>query len=254
MPQRHANLSESDRATYEWQLWTPDFGEPGQLALKNASVLVTRVGGVGGAVAYYLAAAGIGRIVLAHAGNVRQNDLNRQILMTHDWIGKPRVESAARRLRELNPDLEVETLPENITESNAQSLVAKANIIVDCAPLFSERFLLNREAVRHNKPMVDCAMYEMEARLTTIIPGKTPCLACLHPGDPPAWNRQFPVFGAVAGVVGALAATEVIKVLSGIGVPLLGSLLHCDLREMQFQTFPIQRNPNCPICGTLEGA
>ncbi len=250
MPLRHNNLNDADRATYEWQLSIPGFGEQGQLALKNASVLITRVGGVGGAVAYYLAAAGVGRLILAHAGNVRPDDLNRQILMTHDWIGKPRVESAARRLRELNPELEVESIAENITGSNAAAIVSKADLIVDCAPLFSERFLLNREAVRQNKPMVDCAMYEMEARLTTILPGQTPCLACLHPTDPPSWNRRFPVFGAVAGVVGTLAATEAIKVLAKIGQPLLSRLLHYDLGEMSFQTLPIHRNPACPVCGT----
>ncbi len=242
-------LSAEERAVYEWQLSVDGFGEEGQEALKSASVLITRVGGVGGAAAYSLAAAGVGRIVLAHKGDVRPNDLNRQLLMTADWVGRPRVESASRRLKELNPRLEVEVVNENVTEENAKRLVASADLIVDAAPLFGERFLLNREAVARRKPMVDSAMYELEAQLTTIVPGKTPCLACLYPGDPPGWRRQFPVFGAVAATIGSLAAVEAIKVLSGLGEPLLGRLLVADLRDMSFRTVKLKRNPRCAVCG-----
>lgn len=241
-------LNEEERSTYEWQMWSPGFGEAGQETLKGASVLVSRVGGVGGAVAYYLAAAGVGRLVLAHRGPVRFSDLNRQILMTHDHLGKPRVESAARRLRELNPRLELMTIPENVSEENAARLVGEVDLVVDCAPLFQERFLMNLEAVRQKKPLVDCAIYDMEAQITTIVPGKTPCLACLVPETPPGWIRQFPVFGAVAGVIGTMAAVETIKVLSGLGEPLLGRLLTCDLRDMSFRTLRISRNPACAVC------
>src|SRR6185312_12670398 len=109
-----------ERRIYEWQMWTPGFGAAGQRKLKNSSVLVSRIGGVGGCAAYQLAAAGIGRLVLAHAGNVRENDLNRQLLMTHAWLGKPRVECARARLHELNPRLTIETIAENITDNNAE--------------------------------------------------------------------------------------------------------------------------------------
>lgn len=244
-------LSDDERAIYEWQMWVPGFGEDGQRRLKGASVLVSRVGGVGGLVAYQLAAAGVGRLVLAHAGNVKPSDLNRQLLMTHDWLGKPRVDSAARRLRELNPRLDVVSVAENVNESNAARLAETADLIVDCAPLFEERFLLNREAVRQLKPLVDCAMFEMEAQLTTILPGRTPCLACLYPASPPAWKRQFPVFGAVSGTVACLAAIEAIKVLAGLGEPLAGKLLTMDLRDMTFRKATLRRNPGCATCGQL---
>src|SRR5690348_9566039 len=111
-------LTDRERAVYEWQLWVPDFGEEGQARLQGASILISRCGGVGGAAAYELAAAGVGRLVLAHAGDVKPSDLNRQLLATHDGIGKSRVQSAARRLRELNPSVEVDAVPENVTESN----------------------------------------------------------------------------------------------------------------------------------------
>ncbi len=242
-------LTDEERTIYEWQIWVPDFGEAGQEALKGASILVSRCGGLGSVVAYELAAAGVGRLVLAHAGNVKPSDLNRQLLMTYSGIGKPRIESARRRLRELNPRLEVEAIGENINAENARRIIGGVDLIVDCAPLFDERFLMNREAVRQNKPLIECAMYDLEAQLTTILPGRTPCLACLYPHDPPAWKREFPVFGAVAGTIGCLGVLEAIKVIAGFGEPLAGHLLTCDLRDMTFRKRKILRNPKCPVCG-----
>ena len=172
-------LTADERSRYEWQLWVRGFGEEGQRRLKNSTVLVSRIGGVGGSAAMQLAAAGIGRLLLAHAGDVRLNDLNRQLLMTTDGIGLPRVASAARRLRELNPHVEIETVAENVNDSNAAELVSRCDVVVSAAPLFAERLLMNREAVRQRKPLVDSAMYELEGRLTTIVPGRTPCLSCL---------------------------------------------------------------------------
>lgn len=241
-------LTDEERAVYEWQMLVADFGAQGQRALKGATALVSRCGGVGGTAALYLAAAGIGRLILAHAGNLQPSDLNRQILMTHAGLDQPRVETASRRLRDLNPRLDIQAVPENISEANVECVVQAADIIVDAAPLFSERFLMNREAVRQNKPLIDCAMYDLELRLTTIVPGRSPCLACIYPADPPAWKLPFPVFGAVAGSVAALAAMEAIKVLAGFGEPLLGRMLIADLRDMSFRTVNLQRNPSCPVC------
>jgi molybdopterin/thiamine biosynthesis adenylyltransferase len=241
-------LTDADRAVYQWQLWVSDFGEAGQEKLKGASVLISRVGGVGGCVAYQLAAAGVGRLVLAHAGNLRTNDLNRQILMSHAAIGQPRSKQAAERLRQLNPHIRVEAVGENVGEDNVKRLVGDVDLVVSCAPLFQERLLMNREAVRQGKPLVDCAMYELEAQLTCVVPGKTPCLACLYPTVPTGWDRQFPVFGAVAGVVGSLGAMETIKLLAGFGEPLLGKLLLGDLRTMEFRMVSTQRRADCAVC------
>ena len=216
-PEPGPALTDIERQVYEWQMWVDGVGEQGQRRLKGASVLISRCGGVGGAVALELAAAGVGRLILAHGGNLKPSDLNRQILLTHDWVGRPRVECAAQRLRALNPRLEVVAAGENVSEANAASLVRQADVVADCAPLFEERLLMNREAVRQRKPMVECAVYELEGQVTTIIPGHTPCLACLCPEPPANWRRQFPVFGAVAGVVGCLGAMEVIKLLTGLG-------------------------------------
>ena len=145
---------EGTRDRYSRQTMFPGIGEEGQKKLKGASALVSRVGGLGSPVAYALAAAGIGKIVLAHGGNVKHSDLNRQILMTHDWLGKPRVESAERRLKELNPRLEIEKVYSNITEENVDGIVKGVDIVFSCAPLFQERFAVNRASVEQGKPMV----------------------------------------------------------------------------------------------------
>jgi molybdopterin/thiamine biosynthesis adenylyltransferase len=241
-------LSDEERARYEWQIWTPDFGEAGQRRLKAAKVLISRIGGVGGTVAYYLAAAGVGQLVLAHAGNVKPSDLNRQLLMTTDGLGHPRVESAARRLAELNPNVHIVPVAENVSARNAERLIEPVDLVVDAAPLFAERFAMNAEAFRQGKPIVECAMYDFDAQLTTMIPGRTPCLACLFPEDPPLWRREFPVFGAVSGAIAAMAAMEAIKLIAGIGEPLAGTMCVADFRTMEFRKVPIQRRPDCPRC------
>jgi molybdopterin/thiamine biosynthesis adenylyltransferase len=129
--------------------------------------------------------------------------------------------------------------------------VAQADLVVDAAPLFTERFAMNAAAVQQRKPLVECAMYELDFQLTTIVPGKTPCLACLYPEPPPHWKRQFPVFGAVSGSVASLAAMEVIKLLTGLGEPLLGQMVHANLRTMEFRKLPLARDPECAVCRSL---
>jgi len=244
-------LTEQDRALHEWQIWVEDFGEIGQQKLKSATALVSRCGGLGSVVAYELAAAGIGKLILAHAGNIKPSDLNRQLLMSHRALGTSRVLAAQQRLLEFKPQVDVETVAENINEDNAEQWVAQADIVIDCAPTFQERFALNRQAVALGKPLVECAMYDLEAQLTTIVAGQTPCLQCLYPDRPPAWKREFPVFGAVSGMVGCLGAMEAIKVLAGFGNTLSGKLLVCDLRAMTFRTMRLARDPQCEICSHL---
>ena len=197
-----------------------------------------------------LAAAGVGRLILAHAGDLRLNDLNRQLLMTTDGIGKPRIESAVRRLRELNPYVLVDAIGENVSAANAERLVGSADVVVSAAPLFEERLEMNRQAVRRGVPLVDCAMYELEGRLLTVLPGRTPCLSCLYPEKPPHWKREFPVFGAVASTVGSLAAMEVIKLAAGLGDPPKGRLLNFDLRDLTFTTITVDRRTDCAVCGS----
>ncbi len=245
-------LNDDERATYEWQMWARDFGEVGQTRLKNSSALVSRLGGLGGPVAMELAAAGIGRLIVAHGGNLKPSDLNRQILMNHAGLGQPRIDQAVARLRALNPRVDIVALGENVSDANADMLVSQADIVFDCAPLFQERFALNDACMRLGKPMIDCAMYELEGQVTTIVPGETPCLRCIYPELPPGWRRQFPVFGAVSCAAACFGVMEGIKLLSGMATPALkGLMFHYDMRTMTVRRVPLARDPNCPACGEL---
>ena len=241
-------LTDVEREVYSWQMTVAGFGEEGQRRLKAATVMVSRVGGLGGLVAYELAAAGVGRLVLAHGGTLKPSDLNRQLLMRHNALGQARVDIAAESLTALNPRLEIVAVPENVSEANATELVGRTDVVVDCAPLFEERFAMNDACVRLAKPMVECAMYETEAHITSFKPGKTGCLRCLYPEKPDDWQRRFPVIGAVSGAVGCLGAMEAIKIIAGLGEPLYGRLLTMELRSMSFQTVRIRRDPGCAEC------
>jgi molybdopterin-synthase adenylyltransferase len=233
-------LTDADRQRYAWQLDVRGLGESGQQKLKRASVLISRVGGLGSVVAYELAAAGVGRLILAHAGNVQPSDLNRQLLMTDDWVGKPRIESAARRLRQFNPSIEIIAVEENLSPNNADALVQQADLVVDAAPLFQERLAMNDAAERQGKPVIEAAMFEMEASLTVIHPPETARFRDLVPEVPAGWKRRFPVLGAISGTVACLAATEAIKLITQIGDPLKDKLLRMDLRTMRFETIRLR--------------
>ena len=242
-------LTDAEREVYSWQTTVAGFGEEGQRRLKAATVMVSRIGGVGGLVAYELAAVGVGRLVLAHAGKLKPSDLNRQLLMRHDALGQARIDTAVESLKALNPRIEIVAVPGNVTEANAAKLVGQADVVVDCAPLFEERFAMNAACVRLAKPMVECAMYETEAHITSFAPGRTGCLRCLYPEEPGDWKRRFPVIGAVSGAVGCFGAMEAIKSITGLGEPLFNRLVTCDLRAMTFNSVRLQQRSDCPICG-----
>jgi molybdopterin/thiamine biosynthesis adenylyltransferase len=244
-------LTDLDRSIYEWQLDLPGFGERGQERLRSSTALISRVGGLGGPLAFSLAAAGFGRLILAHAGDLRPDDLNRQILMRYDGIGQPRVDSIAATLAAFNPRVAVEAVPENIGDANVADLVGRADIVFSAAPLFEERFLMNRECARQGKPMIDCAMFALEGQVIPIVPGETPCLACLYPKDPPHWKRRFPVMGAVSALAANIGAMEGIKLVAGFGEVNLNRLIYFDTGAMRFQTIRIRRDPACSVCGFL---
>lgn len=243
-------LTEEEQSIYQWQMWIPGFGESAQQKLKGSSVLISRVGGVGGQAALQLAAAGIGTLILAHAGNLKASDLNRQILQSHERIGLPRMDGLTARLLALNPRMRIIPVGENISNSNASRLISQVDVVLDAAPLFEERFALNDASVKLRKPMVECAMYGFEAQITSFVPGQTGCLRCLVGEHPDFWRRQFPVLGAVSGTVGCMGAVEVVKLLTGLGKPLTNVLLTMNLESMQFRRLRIAATPGCPACDT----
>ena len=161
-----------------------------------------------------------------------------------------RLGAGEARLRELNPRLHIIGHAENITPANVEHLVRQADIVVDAAPMFEERLLLNDTAMRLGRPMVECAMYGTQANVTTFIPGQTGCLRCYVPEVPPTWKRQFPVFGAVSGVAACIGAMEVIKLITHIGPPLAGQLLSLDLATNTTRKIKLPRRPDCPGCGS----
>ena len=224
------DLTDSDRARQAWQMTVPGVGEEGQRRLKGATVLIARIGGVGGCAAQQLAAAGVGRLILMHGGDLRIDDLNRQILMTHAALGTSRVACAAATLRALNPEILIDMVPHHPTLELALHHAAQADVVVSAAPLFEERHALHDAAEAHGIPCVEAAMFEMEGYVTTVHPPHTPRYRDWCPDKPAWWTRQFPVFGAVSGTIGALAAVEVIKLLANLGDPLHGRLLAIDFR------------------------
>lgn len=237
---------------YARQLLLPGFDAGVQRRLGRATALVAGVGGLGGPAALYLAAAGVGRLILLHPGDLEPPDLNRQILMEPGQVGRPRVASAQAFLRRFNPEVAVVAVPEPVDEARIGRWLAEADVVLDCRHNFPERQVLNRACVRARKPLVEAAMDGMEAYLTTVIPGRTPCLACLYPEARPGWDPLgFPVLGAVPGSLGAMAALEAIKVVTGWGRPLAGRMLVMDLGEAEFRTVRVRRLPACPVCGGM---
>lgn len=244
------DLTPIELERYRRQIMLPGFGEEAQQRLKNSTVLVTGVGGLGGTAALYLAVAGVGRLILLRGGELRRDDMNRQVLMTDDWIGKPRVFKAKETLEAINPDVQIDAICEYVTPENVDRLVQQADVVLDCAHNFVERDLLNAACVRWGKPMIEAAMNDMEAYLTTIVPGLTPCLSCIFPEKPDWDKRGFGVLGAVSGTLACLTALEAIKLITGLGTALLSQLLTMDLNRAEFAKRHPYHDPNCPVCGS----
>lgn len=244
-------FSESELARYERQIRIEGFGLDGQRRLKAATVLVSRVGGVGGTAAMNLARAGIGRLILAHGGKIVPEYLNRMQLALPADIGRPCTEVFVEKLRAINPDVELVAVAENISVHNVEKLVGQADLIVDGAPLFEERYALNAEAVRQRKPLVSGAMYSTEGYVTSIFPAETACLACIYPEKPDYWTsiNVFPAIGPGPVIVGSMLAMEVVKILTGLGDPLKNVLWYFDLHTAMVQRLNVSRLSACPVCG-----
>ena len=241
-----ANEPERYRRQLMLQGFTPDH----QRWLGNSTALVAGVGGLGGTAALYLAAAGIGRLILVHSGNLTLSNMNRQVLMKHKTIGKSRVVQAKKTIQEMNPDVEVQIFDERITAANVGMLISSAKIALSARPNFEERRTLNRACFEKGIPMVEAAMNGMEGYLFNVLPGVTSCLHCMYPEDDPAWQEMgFPVLGAVSGMLGCMMALEAIKLLTGYGKPLLGKMLVFNTIDMEFRKMNISRNDCCTVCG-----
>ncbi len=232
-----------------------ELGSEGQDKLRHASVAIIGLGGLGTTAAAYLAMAGVGKIRLVDQDTVETHNLQRQILYSIHDVRKPKVEAAAKRLATLNPQVRLEPIPENVRETNADALVAPCNCVVDGLDNMATRYVINRACVRNSIPYVFAGAIGMEGNLTVFRPPATPCLECVMPDLD---DRYLPtcetrgVLGTTPGSIGALEATETIKLLTGIRPLLEGKLLVCDLREMDFGTIDIQTRPSCTVCQVKE--
>ncbi len=232
---------------YHRQILIPSIGEKGQLRLKNSRVFLAGLGGLGSAAAIYLAVAGVGTIKIADSDVVELSNLNRQILHYNRDIGRLKVESAFEKLTLINPEIKIESFKETITQENVLTLTSQCSLIIDGMDNFPTRYYLNESAIIHGIPFIHAAIYGWEGRITTIIPGRTPCLRCIFPRPPP--EEVFPVLGATAGVVALLEVIEAVKLLTSTGKPLLNRILIFDGEEMKFEEIAIKRNPKCQTCG-----
>lgn len=247
------NLSHEEILRYSRHLLIPDVGLDGQRKLKAASVLIVGTGGLGSPVALYLAAAGIGHIGLVDYDTVDRTNLQRQVIHGTSTVGRLKVESARDRLIDLNPDIQVDVDAQPFTSANAMQIAAPYDLIVDGSDNFPTRYLTNDLCVLTGKPNVYGSVYRFEGQVSVFDARVGPCYRCLFPDPPPPGLvpscAESGVLGILPGTIGTLQATEALKLILGIGDPLIGRLLLYSATDMSFEFVKLHKNPECRICG-----
>jgi molybdopterin/thiamine biosynthesis adenylyltransferase/rhodanese-related sulfurtransferase len=247
-------LDDEQRRRYSRHLLIPEIGQAGQQRLLAAKVLLIGAGGLGSPAALYLAAAGVGRLGIVDDDVVDETNLQRQVLHSRAALGEAKVDSAARRLGELNADVEVVAYRERLSADNIDSILDEGwEVIVDGADNFPTRYLLNDASVWHGIPVVHGSIFRFEGQATVFKPGDGPCYRCLFPQPPPPELApscaEGGVLGVLPGVVGSIQGAEALKLVLGIGEPLVGRLLLYDALAASFAEVAVRRDPACPVCG-----
>jgi len=249
----YPELSHDEILRYSRHLLIPEVGLEGQRKLKNSSALIVGTGGLGSPVSLYLAAAGIGRIGLVDYDVVDSSNLQRQVIHGTSTVGKLKVESARDKLVDLNPDIQVDVYNEPFTSENALRIARDYDIILDGTDNFPTRYLTNDVAVFLGKPNVYASIYRFDGQASVFYAKEGPCYRCLFPEPPPPGLvpscAEGGVLGVLPGTIGTIQATEALKVLLGIGEPLLGRLLLYNALDMTFDFVKLKKNPNCRVCG-----
>jgi sulfur-carrier protein adenylyltransferase/sulfurtransferase len=256
MPSPASDLTLDELRRYDRHLVLPELGEEGQRRLKGARVLLVGAGGLGSPAALYLAAAGIGQLGIVDADAVEISNLQRQIVHGTSDVGRLKVDSAAARVRELNPHVDVRTYDMRLTSANAMTVLAEYDVIVDGSDNFQTRYLVNDACVLLGKPNVYGSVLRFEGQASVFSSGEGPCYRCLFREPPPPGLvsncAEGGVIGVLPGLVGTIQATEAIKLITGIGETLAGRLMLVDALRMRVRTIELARDPECPACGTRE--
>ncbi len=253
-------LNEEQRIRYSRHTLLNEIGEAGQIKLIESKVLLIGAGGLGSPAAMYLAAAGVGTLGIVDFDTVDVSNLQRQLLHGNKDVGRPKVESAADRIKDINPDVKVIGYREPITSHNALEIIRDYDIVLNGSDNFPTRYLVNDACQFLGKPLVDASIFMFEGQATVYQPAVPeqgieggPCYRCLYPDPPPPGEvpscAEAGVLGVLPGIVGSIQAIEAIKMLLGIGEPLIGRLLMIDTLDMSFRTLKVRRNPDCPVCG-----
>jgi molybdopterin/thiamine biosynthesis adenylyltransferase len=240
-------LSKNELIRYSRQLKIPEFREESQKRLKESHVVIVGMGGLGCASAIYLTAAGVGRITLIDFDVVELSDLNRQILYWEEEIGERKVFVAQRKLARLNPQVEIIPVLAAVREDNISQLMTGTQVVLDGLDNFATRLIVNSACVRHKVPFIHGGVCRFRGLVTTIIPGKTSCLACFYRKGS-SQGGGFGVLGVIPAVVANMQALEAIKLITGCGPSLAGKLFRFNGKDMKFQIDELQRNENCRVC------
>jgi len=249
---RPTQLRVDQKARYRRHLSLPEVGEAGQARLLASRVLVLGAGGLGSPAALYLAAAGVGTLGIVDSDVVEVSNLQRQVLHRTADAGRPKTDSARDALTALNPELRVVTFAERLSAANVLRILDGFEVVVDGGDNFPTRYLLNDACVRQGIPLVHGSVYRFEGQATTLLPGAGPCYRCLYPVPPPPELApscaEAGVLGVLPGLIGLVQASEVLKLLLGIGTPLVGRLLTFDALSTRFSELSLRRDPACPTC------
>lgn len=244
-------MNDDQLLRYSRQILLPQFGIEGQERLAASAVLIVGLGGLGSPVAMYLAAAGVGRLLLADFDDVDLSNLQRQILHTSDRIGLAKTASAQATLAALNPEVALVAVRERLTDDLLHDLAGRVDLVVDCCDNFATRFAVNRACVTAGVPLVSGAAIRLEGQVTAFSgrPGEA-CYQCLYPPDGATDDTCTAngILAPVVGIIGSLQATEAIKILSGVGTPLYGRLLLLDALTMEWRSLRLRPDPACPVC------
>jgi len=246
-------LSKTEIERYSRHLLMPEVAMSGQKKLKNARVLIVGAGGLGSPLAIYLAAAGVGHLGLVDFDVVDHTNLQRQVLHFTADVGRPKLESAAETIRQINPHVQIETFETRLTSENAMAILGSYDVIADGTDNFATRYLVNDACVMLGKPNVYGSIFRFEGQASVFCAKSGPCYRCLYPAPPPPGLvpscSEGGVLGVLPGTIGLLQATEAIKLVLGIGKPLIGRLILYSALEMEFREVKVRKNLNCPVCG-----